>query len=120
MPKDYPRSDRVADQIQRELAEIIRVELKDPGIGTFFTISEVEVTRDLSIADVHFTVLEAESLKETEHALQRAHGFLRRRLAAKLRLRNTPQLRFHHDRSVEEGARMDELIEAARRRDSHE
>ena len=53
-------------------------------------------------------------------ALQRAHGFLRRRLASKLRLRNTPQLRFHHDRSVQEGERMDRLIQAARRRDSHD
>jgi len=118
MAKDYPRSDRVADQIQRELAAIIRAELKDPGIGTFFTISEVEVTRDLSIADVHFTVLEPESVDDTLAALARARGFMRKRLAGKLRLRNTPQLRFHYDRSVEEGVRMDQLIDAARRRDA--
>jgi ribosome-binding factor A len=120
MPKDYPRSDRVADEIQRQLAETIRHELKDPGVAEFFTISEVEVTRDLSVADVHFTVLEAESVEPTLDALQRARGFLRKRLASKLRLRNTPQLRFHYDRSVDEGARMDRLIDAARRRDSPE
>lgn len=120
MPKDYPRSDRVADEIQRQLAETIRLELKDPGMPAFFTISEVEVTRDLSIADVHFTVLEQESVKPTLDALERARGFLRRRLASKLRMRNTPQLRFHHDHSVDDGVRMDELIAAARRRDSDE
>ena len=120
MPRDYPRSDRVADEIQRHLAETIRHELKDPRMAEFFTISEVEVTRDLAIADIHFTVLEEEAIESTLDALQRAHGFLRRRLASKLRLRNTPQLRFHHDRSVQEGERMDRLIQAARRRDSHD
>ncbi len=107
----------MADQIQRELAETIRTELKDPGIPPFFTISEVEVTRDLSIADVHFTVLDDESVEDTLDALARAQGFLRKRLAGRLRLRSTPQLRFHHDRSIQEGERMDKLIEAARRRD---
>lgn len=120
MAKDYPRSDRVADEIQRQLAETIRTELKDPGMAAFFTISEVEVTRDLSVADVHFTVLEAEAVQPTLNALERARGFLRKRLATRLRLRNTPQLRFHYDRSVEEGARMDRLIDAARQRDSDE
>lgn len=117
MPRDYPRSYRVADQIQRELADLVAHELKDPGIGDLFTISEVEVSRDLSVADVHFTVLLPESAASTLQALERAAGFLRRRLGARLRMRTLPQLRFHHDRSGVEGARMDALIEAARRRD---
>ncbi len=117
MAREYPRSFRVADQIQRELSTIVTQELKDPGIGEFFTISEVEVTRDLSIADVHFTVLDAQSVPATLAALRRASGFLRRRLAGRVRLRVTPQLRFHHDSSTADGARMDALIAAARRRD---
>ena len=118
MPKDYPRSERVADQIQRELADIIRHELKDPGVSSLITIAEVEVSRDLSIADVYFTVLENDKIEATGAALARARGFLRSRLGSKLRIRSTPQLRFFHDESTEQGARIDRLIAEARERDN--
>ena len=77
MPKDFPRARRVADQIQRELPELIRQEVKDPRVG-MLTITEVEVTRDMELAKVFFTTLGGEA----EHpaclqGLQRASGFLR-------------------------------------------
>ena len=120
MPREYPRSYRVADQIQRELADIISHELKDPGLGALFTIAEVEVSKDLSIANVYYTLLDAAASEATQSALQRASGFLRGRLGARLRMRSTPQLRFRYDRSIERGEQMDALIDAARRRDGQQ
>ena len=117
MSREYPRSYRVADQIHRELAELIAHGLKDPGVRSLVTISEVEVTRDLSIATVFFSVLSEESPGSTLQSLERASGYLRRQLASRLRLRNVPQLRFRHDRSSEHGQYMDALIDAAVRRD---
>ncbi len=74
--KGFSRADRVADQIQRDLAELIRVELKDPRIG-FITLTGVEVTRDYSHAKVFYTVLNSEDLSETQSTLERASGWLR-------------------------------------------
>jgi len=114
MPNEYPRSHRVADFIQRELAEVIRNELKDPRISPMLTISSVEVTRDLSVAKVYFTVMDAAAERiETEDALKRAAGFLRRHLAKAMNTRSVPQLRFHYDDSSERGAHMSALIDKA-------
>jgi ribosome-binding factor A len=111
MAKDYPRTERVAEQIQRELAELIRLEVKDPRVG-FVTLTGVEVSRDYSHAKVFFTTLGAEA----EHAatgegLQRAAGFLRSQLAHRLNTRVIPQLHFVFDESVERGIRVTRLIE---------
>jgi len=81
MPKDFPRARRIADQIQRELADIIRFELKDPRIG-MITLTDVEVSQDYAHARVFFTVLaDAQQTDETREALQHASGFLRSQLA---------------------------------------
>ena len=113
MAKDYPRSYRVADQIQRELAVIIRDQLKDPGVSSLLTISEVEVSKDLSIATVFFTVLDDDKVESSQQGLTRAAGFLRSSLGKKLSLRIIPELRFRYDHSVTEGPRMDAIINAA-------
>lgn len=118
MPKEYSRSTRVAEQIRRELSELVRHGVKDPR-AQGATITEVEVSRDISYARVYFSQLEdsPEQIKETETALNRAAGFLRRELAGIMRLRHVPELKFVYDRSIAEGVRMDALIEAARKRD---
>lgn len=118
MPKEYSRSTRVAEQIRRELSELVRHGVKDPR-AQGATITEVEVSRDISHARVYFSQLEdsPEQIKETETALNRAAGFLRRELAGIMRLRHVPELKFVYDRSIAEGVRMDALIEAARKRD---
>ena len=104
---------RVADQIQRELSELLRAELKDPRIG-MITLTGVEMSPDLALARVFFTTLgDAESLTQTEAGLARAAGFLRAQLASRLKLRVAPELRFHHDPSVERGVRLAQLIDAA-------
>lgn len=113
MPNEYPRSHRVADFLQRELAEVIRSELKDPRISPMLTISSVDVTRDLSVAKIYYTVMDSAERLETEAALKRATGFLRRHLAQTLNTRSVPQLRFYYDDSNERGAYMSALIDKA-------
>ncbi len=118
MPKDFPRSRRVAEQIQRELSDIVRLELKDPRIG-MITITEVEVSRDCAHAKVFFTLLgDAGKIAETGEALQHAAGFLRSQLAHRIKLRIVPQLQFKYDVSVERGMRLSRLIDAAVATDS--
>ena len=112
MPRDFKRSERVAGQLRRDLARLIQQEIKDPEVG-FVSLSDVEVTRDLSHAKVFITVFEPEKAKESLKALSRASAFLRTRLAQELRLRHVPELHFVHDDSVEKGSHIDELISKA-------
>ena len=111
--RGYPRSHRVGDFIQRELAELVRTEVKDPRLSPMLTISEVEVSRDLSVATVHWTTLDEAERRETQDALESAAPFLRRRLAPLINIRAVPQLRFRHDDSSARGARMSALIDEA-------
>jgi ribosome-binding factor A len=114
MPKDYPRTRRIGEQIQRELAELIRLELKDPRIPGLVTITEVEVSPDQSHAKVFFTVLgDAQAIAETGEGLRRAAGFLRSQLAQRMKLRTIPQLDFKYDTSVEKGIKLSRLIDEA-------
>ncbi len=113
MAKDYPRSYRVADQIQREIVPLIRTELKDPRVSDLLTISSVDVTRDLSIAKIFFTVLTENEREQTEEALHQGAGYLRKLLSKRLTTRTVPILRFVYDTSMEEGARLSGLIDKA-------
>lgn len=114
MPRDYPRSRRIAEQIQRELAELLRVELKDPRVSGLVTITEVEVSHDQWHAKVFFTLLgDARKIDETTEGLKRAAGFLRSQLAQRMKLRTVPQLDFRFDASVERGVRLTRLIDEA-------
>jgi ribosome-binding factor A len=107
------RSARIADQIQRELAEIARLELRDPRVG-LVTFTGVELSRDQSHAKVFFTVLGAGSaIEDALHGLQRAAGFLRSQLAHRLSTRSVPELHFAFDESVERGVRLSKLIDDA-------
>ena len=113
MAKEFSRSRRVGEQIQRELAQLVQRELKDPRLG-MVTISAVEVTKDLSVAKVYFTVLNpGHDVEETLKGLNHSIGFLRRELAHRMKLRVVPELRFQYDRSIEEGSRLSALIDAA-------
>jgi ribosome-binding factor A len=104
---------RVADQIQRELSEILRSELKDPRVG-MITLTGVEVSPDFAHAKVFFTSLaEVAQRDEVRSGLKRASGFLRTMLGARLKIHNTPELHFVYDESVESGIRLTHLIEDA-------
>jgi ribosome-binding factor A len=114
VPKDYPRSRRIGEQIQRELSEVIRLELKDPRVSGLVTITDVEVSQDQSHAKVFFTILgDAEKTDETAAGLKRAAGFLRTQLAQRMKLRTVPQLEFKYDASVERGLKLSRLIDEA-------
>jgi ribosome-binding factor A len=107
------RRARIADQIQRELAEAIRLEVRDPRVG-LITLTGVELSGDQSHAKVFFTVLGAESAaREAAEGLQRAAGFLRSQLAHRLTTRKVPELHFEFDESVERGVRLSRLIDEA-------
>ena len=113
MPKEFPRTRRVGEQIQRELAELIRSELKDPRLG-MVSVSAVSVSRDLCYAKVFVSVLGDEGQsQESVKVLKNAAGFLRHRLGKIMHIRTIPELRFVHDRSLEEGARIGALINRA-------
>lgn len=117
MPREFSRSLRVGEQIRRELADLLRSEVKDPGMG-LVTIGDVDLSKDLAHARIYFTVLGDETaVANTQTALVRASGFLRRELGKRIRLRVVPELRFVFDDSEVRGARVDALIEQARRED---
>ena len=111
MPKEFPRSRRVGEQMQRELAELIRDEVKDPRVG-MVTVAAVEVSKDLAQAKVYFTVLGAEPAVTAE-GLNRAAGFLRSELGRRMTMRSVPRLHFVYDDSVVRGNELASLIERA-------
>jgi ribosome-binding factor A len=116
MAQEFSRALRVGEQIRRELADEIR-KLKDPRIG-MVTITDVEVTKDLSVARVYYSVLgENDVITQTQKGLDRAAGFLRRELGHAMRLRVVPELRFHYDDTELKGNRLDRLIDEAISRD---
>lgn len=115
MPREFKRTDRAADAIQRELAKLIREQMRDPRVG-MANITDVEVSRDLSYAKVYVNFVAADSdeaVQESVRVLNGAAGFLRTRLAAMIRMRAVPKLRFHYDASGEQGQRLSALIERA-------
>jgi len=119
MPREFGRNRRVGEQIRRELAALIQMEMKDPRVG-MVTISEVRVNHDLSMAKVYFTTLgTAEEAARTVALLNKAASFFRRELSGRMSLRVVPALRFVYDESVEHGAAMDALIEASIASDRH-
>lgn len=113
MVKTNPRAYRVADQIQRELADIIRSEIRDPRLPALVTISAVNVSRDLTFATVFITLIDAAEQDAAISVLNRAIGFLRTELARRMKLRSVPQLKFKYDDSIERGQHMDSLIKQA-------
>ncbi|MCE2744916.1 MAG: 30S ribosome-binding factor RbfA [Burkholderiales bacterium] len=105
------RGIRVAEQIQKDLAELIPRELRDPRLG-FVTITDVELTPDYAYATVYFSVLTG-SAETTEEALNDSSGYLRNLIFKKLHIHTVPTLRFKHDQSVERGAEMSQMIDRA-------
>ena len=113
MPKEYSRTRRVAEQIQRELAVLVQRELNDPRIG-LVTISAVDVAPDFSHAKVYVTFLDdAQGRAETLQVLAKAAGYLRSCLARRLFMRSVPELRFLYDDSVSRGNELSALIDEA-------
>lgn len=133
MSKVSPRLQRVADQIQRELAQLIQLEVSDPRVG-MVSVTGVKVSRDLAHANVYVTVmgsvegvsglapgvtldkagaLDRLEVEESIRALNAASGYLRTLLAKRSSLRTTPRLIFHYDQSVARGQYLSSLIDRA-------
>ncbi|MDU3077206.1 MAG: 30S ribosome-binding factor RbfA, partial [Mixta calida] len=113
MAKEFGRPQRVAQELQKELAMIIQREIKDPRVGMMVTVSGVEVSRDLAYAKVFVTFLndeDANSIKAGVKALQDASGYIRSLLGKAMRLRIVPELTFFYDNSLVEGMRMSNLV----------
>lgn len=113
MPREFNRTQRVGEQLKRELATLIQHEIKDPRAG-LITVAAVDVSRDLAHAKVYITVLNDDSDVTTAiDVLNRASGFLRRRLGKRMIMRVIPALHFVYDRSQRDSADISALIDAA-------
>jgi len=111
---DYKRSERVSELVQRKLAEIIQLEVKDPRLPRFVTVSHVSVTDDMAIAKVYVTVLgDKEQALQAVDVLNNAASYLRTALARTIKLRIVPKLSFHFDETLEYGNRLSRLIDDA-------
>lgn len=115
MTAEFKRTSRVAQMVQRKLAQIIQLEVKDPRLPRFVTVADVEISSDLSHARVYITVLDKETEKQslTIEILNNAASYLRTALARSIKLRNVPQLHFVYDYSIEYGSRLQQLIDDA-------
>ncbi|MGE5245909.1 MAG: 30S ribosome-binding factor RbfA [Betaproteobacteria bacterium] len=104
------RSDRVADQLRSELAELLAREVHDPGIG-FVTLTRVHVSPDLQQARVYYTALgDEQARRNTARGLGRAAPFLRRQIGSRLRLKRTPELEFAYDESIAGQDRIERIL----------
>lgn len=115
MRKNSIKNTRINGEVQRELSNIIR-DLKDPRVGIMTSVTAVEVTPDLKFCKAYISVLGDEQAKaDTLAGLKSAAGFIRRELARTVNLRNTPEIKFIIDESIEYGMRMSKLIDDVRK-----
>ena len=110
MAKEFSRSHRVAEQMQRELADLLQFEVKDPRVG-MVTITAVEVTGDMAHAKIFYSASKASD--SMQQGLEKSAGFLRTQLAKRMLLRTVPQLHFVYDASIDNGMKMSKLIDEA-------
>jgi ribosome-binding factor A len=132
MAKEFSRATRVAEQMQRELADLLMFEVKDPRIG-MVTITAVEVTGDMAHAKIFYSAPQAKAtqaksnatnhaktLQSIQNGLENSAGYLRTQVAKRMLLRTVPQLHFVYDESIDIGIKMAQLIDAARATDKNQ
>lgn len=115
MAKDFSRSDRVAEQVRRELADLLQFEVKDPRID-MVTITEVEVSGDMAHAKIFYSAPvqdNSQAMAELQKGLEKSAGFLRSQLGKRMLLRTVPQLHFIYDTSIDQGMKISRLIDEA-------
>jgi ribosome-binding factor A len=109
------RPERIAHLMRREVADILQRKMRDPRVSAMVSVTDVELTQDLSLARVYVGVLaDAAERDRVLDALRNAAGFVRHELGSRLDLREIPELRFEIDHSIERGARVDELLRRIR------
>jgi ribosome-binding factor A len=111
MAREFGRSERVSSQIQKDLALVLQRCIKAPRLG-FVTVNEVNVSRDLAVAKVYITVLNAnqQQIEENIELLNEAAPYLRREVATRMKMRHMPELRFYYDDSIDTGMRVSALL----------
>ncbi len=113
----YSRTLRISEEIKKIVSQLIRTEIKDPRLSPFTSITRVETTSDLQIANIYVSVITGD-LAETIVGLNSAKGFIRREIGRKLKLRHTPEPLFKPDQSIAESIRMSKLIDEVTKKDN--
>lgn len=107
---NFDRTDRISEEVRREVDRIIREDVRDPRVGGTWSITRADVTRDLRYAKIRVSVLEEEQRKPLVKALKNAAGFIRRELSKSLRLRYTPELLFEEDDNIAYGVHIASIL----------
>ena len=110
MNKNNNRFGRIDEEFKREISQIINYELNNPNVTGMISVTKVKVTTDLSYAKVSVSILNSKNIKETLAGLKKSSGYIRSELAKRINLRNTPEIIFELDDSLEYGARIDNIL----------
>ena len=108
--KENPRLGRIDEEYRKEISQIIGYELKNPSVTGMISVTKVKVTNDLKFAKVYVSVLNSKNIKDTLAGLKKSSGYIRSELAKRVNLRNTPELIFELDDSIEYGAKIDSIL----------
>ena len=108
--KEKPRLGRIDEEYKKELSQIIGYELKNPNVTGLISVTKVKVTSDLKFAKVYVSILNSKNIKDTLAGLKKSAGYIRSELAKRVNLRNTPELIFELDDSIEYGAKIDSIL----------
>ena len=108
--KNNPRLGRIDEEYKKELSQIIGYELKNPSVTGLISVTKVKVTSDLKFAKVYVSILNSKNIKDTLAGLKKSSGYIRSELAKRINLRNTPELIFELDDSIEYGAKIDSIL----------
>ncbi len=110
MPENQTRLGRIDEEYRKEISNIISYKLKNPNVTGLISVTKVKVTNDLKYAKVYVSILNSKNIKDTLAGLKKSSGFIRSELARKVNLRNTPELLFELDDSIEYGTRIDKIL----------
>lgn len=110
MPENQNRLGRIEEEYRKELSQLISYELKNPNVTGMISVTKVKVTNDLKYAKVYVSILNSKNIKETLAGLKKSSGFIRSELAKRINLRNTPEIVFELDDSLEYGAKIDSIL----------
>lgn len=108
--KNNNRIGRIDEEYRKELSQILSYDLKNPNITGMISVTKVKVTTDLKYAKVYISILNSKNIKETMDGLKKSSGYIRSELAKRINLRNTPELVFEIDDSMEYGAKIDSIL----------
>ena len=108
--KENPRLGRIDEEYKKEISQIIGYELKNPNVTGMISVTKVKVTNDLKFAKVYVSILNSKNTKDTLAGLKKSSGYIRSELAKRVNLRNTPELIFELDDSIEYGAKIDSIL----------